>query len=161
MRRIGAAVLLLAASVVDTGTASAADPIYLDPSQPVPRRVADMLGRMSLDEKVGQMTQAERNAVSAADITNFRIGSLLSGGGSAPPPNNATSWANMYDGFQRAATATPLKIPMIYGVDAVHGVGPAIRTQTSLAAALAVASLVQCRERRAAGRVAPTRSPMW
>jgi beta-glucosidase len=46
MRRIVAAVLLLAASVVDTGTASAADPIYVDPSQPVPARVADMLRRM-------------------------------------------------------------------------------------------------------------------
>jgi hypothetical protein len=50
---------------------------------------------------------------------------------------------------------------MIYGVDAVHGVGPAVCTQTSLAAALAVAGLVQCRERRAAGRGAPARSLMW
>ncbi|HZM79037.1 MAG TPA: glycoside hydrolase family 3 N-terminal domain-containing protein [Candidatus Limnocylindrales bacterium] len=76
---------------------------------------------MSLDEKLGQMTQAERTAVTNADITNFRLGSLLSGGGSAPSPNNATSWANMYDGFQNAALATPLGIPLIYGADAVHG----------------------------------------
>ncbi len=121
MRNLVAAVILLGAGLVVPGTASAADPIYKDPTQPIPARVADLLGRMTLDEKVGQMTQAERNAVSAADITNFRIGSLLSGGGSAPSPNNATSWANMYDNFQRAATATPLNIPMIYGVDAVHG----------------------------------------
>jgi beta-glucosidase len=121
MRILAAVVILVAAAVVDTGTASAADPIYKDPSQPVAARVADLLGRMSLDEKIGQMTQAERAAVSAADITNSRIGSLLSGGGSAPSPNNATSWADMYDNFQRAATATPLAIPMIYGVDAVHG----------------------------------------
>jgi beta-glucosidase len=121
MRILAAVVILVAAAVVDTGTASAADPIYQDPTQPVVARVADLLGRMSLDEKIGQMTQAERNAVSAADITNSRIGSLLSGGGSAPSPNNATSWANMYDNFQNAARATPLAIPMIYGVDAVHG----------------------------------------
>jgi beta-glucosidase len=121
MRILAAVVILVAAAVVDTGTASAADPIYHDPTQPVVARVADLLGRMSLDEKIGQMTQAERNAVSAADITNSRIGSLLSGGGSAPSPNNATSWANMYDNFQNAARATPLAIPMIYGVDAVHG----------------------------------------
>ena len=76
---------------------------------------------MSLDEKLGQMTQAERGAVTNAQITQFRLGSLLSGGGSAPSPNNATSWANMYDGFQNAALATPLGIPLIYGVDAVHG----------------------------------------
>jgi beta-glucosidase len=121
MRKLLAAALLLGAAVVPTGAAAAADPIYRDPAQPIPARVADLLGRMSLDEKVGQMTQAERNSVSNADLTNFRIGSLLSGGGSAPSPNNATSWANMYDSFQQAALATPLGIPMIYGVDAVHG----------------------------------------
>src|SRR4029079_2502141 len=94
---------------------------YQDPSLPVATRVNDLLGRMSLDEKIGQMTQAERNSVSTAQITQFRLGSLLSGGGSAPSPNNATSWANMYDNFQNAALATPLGIPLIYGVDAVHG----------------------------------------
>ncbi len=121
MRKLLAAALLLSAAVVPTGSAAAADPIYRDPTQPIPTRVADLLGRMSLDDKVGQMTQAERTAVSNADLTNFRIGSLLSGGGSAPSPNNATSWANMYDNFQQAALVTPLGIPMIYGVDAVHG----------------------------------------
>jgi beta-glucosidase len=76
---------------------------------------------MSLDEKIGQMTQAERADVSTSDVTNFRLGSVLSGGGSAPSPNTATSWANMYDGFQNAALATPLGIPILYGADAVHG----------------------------------------
>lgn len=94
---------------------------YEDPSLPVATRVNDLLGRMSLDEKIGQMTQAERNAVSNAQVAQFRLGSLLSGGGSAPSPNNATSWANMYDAFQNAALGTPLGIPLIYGVDAVHG----------------------------------------
>jgi beta-glucosidase len=94
---------------------------YQDPTLPVATRVADLLSRMSLDEKIGQMTQAERVSATNADVTTFRLGSLLSGGGSAPSPNNATSWANMYDGFQGAALATPLGIPMIYGVDAVHG----------------------------------------
>lgn len=121
MRRLLAVVLLLTAAAVPTGTACAADPVYRDPNQPIPVRVADLLGRMSLDEKVGQMTQAERTAVTTADLTTYRIGSLLSGGGSAPSPNNATSWADMYDNFQRGALATPLGIPMIYGVDAVHG----------------------------------------
>ncbi|MBM0237917.1 glycoside hydrolase family 3 protein [Micromonospora sp. ATA32] len=76
---------------------------------------------MTLDEKIGQMTQAERGSVTSADLTTYRLGSILSGGGSAPSPNTATSWADMYDGFQRAALATPLAVPMIYGVDAVHG----------------------------------------
>ncbi|HEY0483110.1 MAG TPA: glycoside hydrolase family 3 N-terminal domain-containing protein [Kofleriaceae bacterium] len=103
------------------GTAAAQTPPYKDPSLPVATRVNDLLGRMSLDEKLGQMTQAERASISSAQITQFRIGSVLSGGGSAPSPNTATGWANMYDGFQNAALATPLAIPMIYGVDAVHG----------------------------------------
>ncbi|MGI5163870.1 glycoside hydrolase family 3 protein [Spirillospora sp. CA-253888] len=88
---------------------------------PVERRVEALLKRMSLDEKIGQMTQAERQNVTHDDITRYRLGSLLSGGGSVPAPNNAASWADMYDGFQRAALATPLRIPLVYGVDAVHG----------------------------------------
>jgi beta-glucosidase len=118
--RLGA-VLALAAVALTTGRAVAAVPPYKDPTQPVPVRVADLLSRMSLDEKLGQMTQAERLAVSNNDITTNRLGSLLSGGGSAPSPNTPTAWADMYDNFQRAALATPLGIPLIYGVDAVHG----------------------------------------
>jgi beta-glucosidase len=101
--------------------AAAQTPPYKDPSQPVATRVADLMSRMTLDEKLGQMTQAERQSITAAQITQFRIGSVLSGGGSAPSPNTATGWADMYDNFQRGALATPLGIPMIYGVDAVHG----------------------------------------
>ena len=102
------------------GRTAAAFP-YQDPTLPVATRVSDLLSRMTLDEKLGQMTQAERSSVSSADITTYRLGSILSGGGSAPSPNTATSWADMYDNFQRAALATPLGVPMIYGVDAVHG----------------------------------------
>ncbi|HET7504933.1 MAG TPA: glycoside hydrolase family 3 N-terminal domain-containing protein [Kofleriaceae bacterium] len=102
-------------------TATAQGLPYQDPSLPIPTRVSDLMSRMTLDEKIGQMTQAERTSISTSQITQFRIGSILSGGGSAPSPNTATGWADMYDNFQRAALATPLKIPMIYGVDAVHG----------------------------------------
>jgi beta-glucosidase len=79
---------------------------YKDPSLPIATRVNDLLSRMTLDEKLGQMTQAERGFVTNAQITQFRIGSLLSGGGSAPSTNTATGWANMYDGFQNTALAT-------------------------------------------------------
>ncbi|SEU12534.1 glycoside hydrolase family 3 N-terminal domain-containing protein [Nonomuraea wenchangensis] len=94
---------------------------YQDPTLPVPTRVSDLMSRMSLDDKIGQMTQAERGSVSAADVTTYRLGSVLSGGGSAPSPNTATSWADMYDRYQNAALATPLGVPILYGVDAVHG----------------------------------------
>jgi beta-glucosidase len=95
---------------------------YLDPARPVAERVADLLGRMTLDEKIGQMTQAERNAlVREDDIATVRLGSLLSGGGSVPTPNTPVAWADMIDRFQLRARATRLQIPLIYGVDAVHG----------------------------------------
>ncbi|MCD7444954.1 glycoside hydrolase family 3 C-terminal domain-containing protein [Streptomyces lincolnensis] len=96
---------------------------YLDPRLPVKKRVADLLARMTPTEKAGQMTQAERAAVGAApgDIAAYDLGSLLSGGGSTPTPNTPEAWARMIDGFQLRARATRFQIPLIYGVDAVHG----------------------------------------
>ncbi|MGA5220668.1 glycoside hydrolase family 3 protein [Streptomyces cinereoruber] len=95
---------------------------YLDERLPVKKRVADLLGRMTLEEKVGQMTQAERNALrSQGDIASYRLGSLLSGGGSVPTPNTPEAWAKMIDAYQLRARATRFQIPLIYGVDAVHG----------------------------------------
>ncbi len=111
----------IAAGVVTGAPASAAPLPYQDPTQPVSVRVSDLLARMTLDDKIGQMTQAERGVVSPADMTTYRLGSVLSGGGSSPSPNNPTGWADMYDNLQRGALATPLGIPMIYGIDAVHG----------------------------------------
>jgi len=96
---------------------------YLDKRLPVTKRVKDLLSRMTLAEKVGQMTQAERGAVQSkkTDIATYALGSLLSGGGSVPSPNTPASWAAMIDNFQLNAQATRLQVPLIYGVDAVHG----------------------------------------
>ncbi|WP_329334340.1 glycoside hydrolase family 3 C-terminal domain-containing protein [Streptomyces sp. NBC_00663] len=95
---------------------------YLDAKLSVKKRVADLLSRMSLAEKAGQMTQAERGAVGAGgDIATYALGSLLSGGGSTPTPNTPEAWAKMIDSFQLRAQATRFQIPLIYGVDAVHG----------------------------------------
>ena len=78
------------AGVAVTGSASAAVLLpYQDPTLPVTTRVDDLLSRMTLDEKLGQMTQAERGSVSASDITTYRLGSILSGGGSSPSPDAA------------------------------------------------------------------------
>ncbi|MET9891445.1 glycoside hydrolase family 3 N-terminal domain-containing protein [Streptomyces sp. NPDC006465] len=95
---------------------------YLDPKLPVKKRVADLVSRMSLEEKAGQMTQAERGAIgTGGDIAAYDLGSLLSGGGSTPTPNTAAAWAKMIDGYQLRSQATRFQIPLIYGVDAVHG----------------------------------------
>jgi len=96
---------------------------YLDSTATIDDRVGDLLSRMTLQEKIGQMTQVDRSYVDTckADITKYEIGSLLSGGGSSPHSNNPTFWADMYDDFQSYALASRLKIPLIYGIDAVHG----------------------------------------
>ncbi|HEY0601959.1 MAG TPA: glycoside hydrolase family 3 N-terminal domain-containing protein [Herpetosiphonaceae bacterium] len=103
-------------------TGQTTTPIYKDPAAPIPNRVADLLSRMTLDEKIGQMTQPDRGSLTAeSDIATYYLGSILSGGGSAPSPNTPTAWADMYDRYQRIALSTRLGIPMIYGIDAVHG----------------------------------------
>ncbi len=84
-----------------------------------------LLGRMTLDEKVGQMCQPDQSALKdPADIEKYFLGSLLSGGGSGPKNKadyNLKGWTDMVDGYQRHALKTRLGIPLIYGVDAVHG----------------------------------------
>jgi beta-glucosidase len=115
-------VVLVAILAGSVPTAVAAVLPYQDPTQPVPTRVADLLSRMTLDEKIGQMTQVERSSLTTqSDIATYNLGSLLSGGGSAPATNTATGWANMYDSYQQTALTNRLGIPLIYGVDAVHG----------------------------------------
>jgi beta-glucosidase len=85
-------------------------------------KVNELISQMSLDEKIGQMTQAERSALQdISDIKTYYLGSLLSGGGSAPSTNSPQTWADMYDAFQYTALQARLKIPLIYGIDAVHG----------------------------------------
>lgn len=98
---------------------------YLNPRLPVAARVRDLLKRMTLAEKVGQMTQAERAAVTDDPdlVASLNLGSLLSGGGSTPTPNTPEAWADMVDGFQSVALSTRLQIPILYGVDTVHGHG--------------------------------------
>jgi beta-glucosidase len=95
---------------------------YLNPNLPVAQRVADLMSRMTLADKIGQMTQAERGDLThQSDITTSALGSLLSGGGSTPTPNTPEAWADMVDSFQARAQATHLQIPLIYGEDSVHG----------------------------------------
>jgi len=98
--------------------------IYLDPDASIDDRVEDLLSQMTLAEKIGQMTQAERNSMVSSeleDIKTWYLGSVLSGGGSTPTPNTAEKWQEMYNNMQAKARETRLGIPILYGVDAVHG----------------------------------------
>ena len=90
-------------------------------------QVREVLARMTLEEKVGQMTQPEQDALKELDdIRNYFVGSLLSGGNSDPKrdgvtDNSLTAWTDMYDRYQTVAMKSRLGIPILYGVDAVHG----------------------------------------
>ncbi len=95
---------------------------YLDSTATVEARVQDLLSRMTLEEKIGQMTQADRGQLnSTEDIGLYFLGSILSGGGSVPESNTPNAWADMVDAFQARALQTRLRIPLLYGIDAVHG----------------------------------------
>jgi len=84
-------------------------------------RAESLLDRMTLREKIGQMTQVERNSITPDAVRRHAIGSVLSGGGGNPEPNTPASWREMVLGFRRAAAESRLGVPLLYGVDAVHG----------------------------------------
>ncbi len=84
--------------------------------------INELVDKMTLDEKVGQMTQVDKRMLdSENDIAKYFLGSLLSGGGSVPDDNSPKGWVNMINNYQKQALSTRLKIPLIYGIDAVHG----------------------------------------
>ena len=86
-------------------------------------RVDSLLARMTLAEKIGQMTQADQEFLrDPADIERYFLGSMLSGGNSDPPEgNDVAAWSALYDRLQRRTQLTRLRIPLLYGIDAVHG----------------------------------------
>src|SRR5882724_57235 len=87
------------------------------------KRADALLSQMSYDEKIGQMVQVDLGAISKAktDIQKYFIGSALSGGDSDPKDNTPQSWLDAVEELEAQALTTRLKIPLIYGVDTVHG----------------------------------------
>ncbi|KAL3644119.1 hypothetical protein CASFOL_012051 [Castilleja foliolosa] len=115
---IGLIVFLLLVAIADAEEYR----VYQDPKKPINRRIKDLLKRMTLEEKIGQMVQIERTVASAEVMKNQYIGSVLSGGGSSPGPGSSPEkWVDMVNEFQKGSLSTRLGIPMIYGIDAVHG----------------------------------------
>ncbi|XP_028547838.1 lysosomal beta glucosidase-like, partial [Dendrobium catenatum] len=95
---------------------------YKDPRQPLNVRVNDLLSRMTFAEKIGQMAQIARENATAEVMAERFIGSVLSGAGSVPAPKASVKlWVDMVNEIQKGALSTRLGIPMIYGIDAVHG----------------------------------------
>ena len=86
------------------------------------RQVHVLLQQMTLDEKIGQMTQTDLQALKdPSEVRTYALGSVLSGGGHAPPQNDAQGWLKCCEELESQARATRLKIPLLYGIDAVHG----------------------------------------
>ena len=149
---IGLATALSASAVARTAASASSQPAYLNASLPVQARVSDLLGRMTLPEKIGQMVQIEATQVTdktsactsqggfnlpnpACEQKIFvdnHVGSILAGGTDIPidttgkggPGNTGLDWATEYNTMQSyAITHSRLHIPVIFGVDAVHGFG--------------------------------------
>ena len=81
-----------------------------------------LLAKMTLDEKIGQMVQVDMAALKdRGDVQRYFLGSVLSGGGSDPADNRPETWLQAVTEFRAEALKTRLKIPLLYGIDAVHG----------------------------------------
>lgn len=82
---------------------------------------------MTLKEKVGQLVMASKSKLDefsdGDDIIDMKLGALLSGGGETPDSNTVAGWRSMITRYQEAAKKTRLGVPLLYGVDAVHGHG--------------------------------------
>nr|XP_043631445.1 beta-glucosidase BoGH3B-like [Erigeron canadensis] len=97
---------------------------YKDPKQPMGVRIKDLMKRMTLEEKIGQMTQIDRSVASTEVMQKYFIGSILTipfPGSLLPEKSAPKAWIDMVNAFQNASLLTRLGIPMIYGIDAVHG----------------------------------------
>ncbi len=107
--------------MIGAGSARAGDDIR-DEDLAAVAKADDLLKAMTLDEKIGQMTQADLKAIKDQnDITRFALGSVLSGGDSDPDDITPAGWARTHDELQSYALKSRLKVPLIYGIDAVHG----------------------------------------
>ena len=96
----------------------------LDPA--IEARIARIVAGMTLEQKVGQMTQAEIRSITPDQVRQYYIGTILNGGGAWPVMKKHASvkdWAELADAFAKAAVSTDMKVkvPLIWGTDAVHG----------------------------------------
>lgn len=141
LRRLAAAVAVAVLAAVVSPSAFAQDgqdrPTYLDPERSVPARAADLVARMTLEEKIGQLAMVDLSRLMGdgpwdrgplnegwvdAVLAEAQVGSLLAGGNGAPVPDDPSGWATTIDALQRRALdASRLGVPILFGVDAVHG----------------------------------------
>ena len=101
------------------------EPLPLDPA--IEAQIDEILPKLTLEQKVGQIIQADNSSVTPEEVKKYRLGSVLSGGNSAPGPlpyADADTWVEMADAYFEASIDTQgveIAIPIILGIDAVHG----------------------------------------
>jgi len=97
----------------------------LDPV--IEAQIDDILPKLTLEQKVGQVIQADNSSITPEEVKKYRLGSILSGGNSAPGPlpyANTKTWLAMADKYYNASIdeeGVEVAIPCIWGIDAVHG----------------------------------------
>ena len=102
--------------------ASASPPAISDPT--TESAIDALLSRMTVDQKVGQLIQADISAIKAGDLEKYPLGSILAGGNSGPYGDeraSAAKWVQLVREFRDASTKAGARIPILFGVDAVHG----------------------------------------
>ncbi|MES2126627.1 MAG: glycoside hydrolase family 3 N-terminal domain-containing protein [Pseudomonadota bacterium] len=121
---------LLALSIAPAGAAPLAawPPVHsaITKDPVLEARVAAIVGKMTLAQKIGQMTQPEIKSATPADVTQYYLGSVLNGGGSWPNGNkhaSAAEWLALAERYHDASLATDMaiKVPVVWGIDAIHG----------------------------------------
>lgn len=96
--------------------------IYKQSDKPIDDRVNDLLARMTLEEKIGQMALVDKNSLGKVeDISRYYLGGILSGAGAKPETNTPQGWVDMITEMKEQAAKSRLGIPILYGVDANHG----------------------------------------
>jgi beta-glucosidase len=124
--------VILCVAAVILGSGAPAAVTWPRAANPAPRnaaleaRVHAIVAGMTLEQKIGQMTQPDIRSVTPDDVRRYYIGSILNGGGAWPSMNMHSSvddWLKLSDAFYRASMSTDMKvkIPVIWGTDAVHG----------------------------------------
>ncbi|HET7312853.1 glycoside hydrolase family 3 protein [Salinisphaera sp.] len=118
---------------IDDGQSSIWPALKAEPPSPdgvnMESRIADMVDSMTLEEKVGQMTQPQIDAITPAQVKQYNIGTVLSGGGTWPGSYNGdgdkhapvSAWVNLANELFNASLESSSGIPLIWGIDAVHG----------------------------------------
>lgn len=116
--------VLLLASRVGAVAQKPIDTRYKDPKRPMTIRIKSLIDQMTLEEKIGQMAQIDKRGATPEILRDYSIGSLISAAGTTPNEDHhatAEQWVDMVNDYQKGSLSSRLGIPMLYGIDSVHG----------------------------------------